>query len=76
MKKSEQARNARTDKLLAHFRGIKNEFGILHGILCMTHPFKSCSDDGWMEANNLFDGLRIAARLDELQKEALRRAGF
>jgi len=62
---SDDAANRRTDKLLAHWCGEKEEWRILHGILCMDHAFPF--DSG---LDKVFNTLRIAARLDELRNEA------
>lgn len=80
-------KQARTDALLAKMRGGRNEFSILHGIMCMdmgqcdVERFPKWFDDSTSEGfsyqimRSVFDTVRIAARLDEINgiaKEAPR----
>lgn len=48
----------RTGKLIARWRGLPNEFGMLHGVLCLTH----CDVLVW----GRYDGMMIAEHLDAL----------
>jgi hypothetical protein len=61
------ARRARTERLLAHWRGNKNEWRILHGILCMDHAFSPEDAEG---VGRVFDSVRIAERLDAINAES------
>lgn len=64
--KTEQARAARTAKLLAYYRDLPDEEVMLKGVLCMNHPF-GYGDDGYTESHELFDGVAIAGRMDEIR---------
>jgi hypothetical protein len=61
--------NRRTDELLANFRGNPHEFQMLKGILCMDHGLKLRADREL--ADSLFNDLRIASRMDEINAEAI-----
>lgn len=65
----EEARNARTDRLLAHWRGHKQEWSMLFGVLCMDHGSVEYRE----RLDLVFNNLRIAARLDELRVAAVAR---
>lgn len=60
----------RTDILLARLRGTDNEFTKLHAILCMSHGLDL--EDSLL-AGAVFDGVRIAERLDEMNREVAAR---
>lgn len=55
-----KAREIRTDKLLAYWKGKPSEWRILHGILCLSH-FDFSED-----LDKLFNNIRIAERLDTI----------
>jgi hypothetical protein len=60
------ARERRTRALLAEFNGAKNEFGILHGILCMGHGQED-DDRRWLD--QAFDLEPVAKRMDAINTE-------
>ena len=60
-------RQARTDKLLARLKGQTTEFAQLHTLLCMSHGL---SGDDYTLAESVFDGMRLANRLDDLNQAA------
>lgn len=64
----EAARNRRTIALLARMRGLKDEFAMLKGVLCMSHN-QSIEDSRLIE--DCFDNLLIASRLDAMNREFL-----
>lgn len=61
-------RNRRTMCLLNRMRGLKDEFAMLKGVLCMDHQ-QSIEDSKIID--NCFDNLLIANRLDEMNRIAL-----
>ena len=63
----EDPRQTRTDVLLRRWHGKPGEYPALHGVLCMPHGL---SGDDWKLAESVFDGMRIALRLDELMQAA------
>lgn len=67
---SPEARARRTDQMLAHWAGKSNEWRMLHGILCMSHGLQDVGES--MAVDMVYDGLRIAERLDFLNSEALK----
>lgn len=62
-------RQTRTDVLLARLRGKVSEFSQLHAVMCMSHGL---SGDDYVLAESVFDGVRLAQRLDELNQEQVR----
>lgn len=64
-------RKERTDRLLDYMRGEKNEFTILHGILCMGHG-QEIEDS--LAMDKVYNLRRVAARLDEMNRESLKEA--
>ena len=56
-----------TIKILEYYRNLNNEFELLKGLLCFTHPL------GWKESQKyykLIDTVLIAKRMDEINKES------
>jgi len=66
----EEARRARTQTIIDRFKGLSDEFSMLKGVLCAYHGF--IYTDG-LKYQDLIDTIMIAARIDEIQKEALAR---
>lgn len=62
------SRQKRTDAIIKHYRGLPGEWEMLKGLLCMTHPF-DCSNADFKKLDACFDGLMIAARMDEITRE-------
>lgn len=56
-------RQSRTDVLFKRLRGKPTEYTVLHAIMCMSHGL---SGDDYKLAESVFDGMRIAQRLDEM----------
>jgi hypothetical protein len=66
-----QARRERTDKIIDSFRGLKDEWGMLKGVLCADHTLEGEDRRTW---DQLIDGVRVAERMDEIQNEARAKA--
>jgi hypothetical protein len=68
----DRAKMRRTEVLLARFRGHKSEWAILHGALCATHADhgNGMTPEDCAMVRNVWDTMKIAARLDELNREA------
>lgn len=63
-----EGQQKRTDQLLERLaRHPDREWNMLHGVLCMSHGL-GCDDTQLSDA--VFDGNRIAGRLDELNRQA------
>jgi len=60
MTHKEQAKIARTKKLIEVYKGLPGEFMMLKGLLCMSHI-----DDKVL--NDAIDGMTVALRMDEMQ---------
>ncbi len=58
-----QTREERTQALIDNYRGSKDEFAMLKGVLCATHKMNYADE---LVFEGLLNGLMIAARMDEL----------
>ena len=59
----------RTDIILARNRGEPGEFTRLHAIICIDHGWDSAAS---VTLTDLFDGVQLAARLDEINAEFMK----
>lgn len=67
-KRTLEDRTARTQSIIDNYRGLRNEFERLGGVLCAAHKFDRVARETY---DNLIDGVMIAKRMDELNTEAI-----